>query len=195
MDFSTDYILENTMVRLEPLDETHIPQLVHFGNETAIWTYFLGRSNGAANLKGYIEDAIKHRLLHKEYPFAVFDKRTKAYAGSTRLFDYSSLIKNIRLGYTWYGKAFQGTGLNKNCKFLLFEFALETLGMERVGLGAHSENTRSIAAMKSVGCSEEGCLRNLFPSLQNAGRADGVLYGITRDDWINGYKNQLKQKL
>lgn len=33
---------------------------------------------------------------------------------------YGQIKKFIELGYTWYGKSFQGAGINKNCKCLLF---------------------------------------------------------------------------
>ncbi|MEM1336851.1 MAG: GNAT family protein [Bacteroidota bacterium] len=195
MDFSINYVLENSKVRLEPLTEAHSPKLKPLTGDTTIWTYFLGRSNGQSDFDFYIRDAIAHRHAKKEYPFAVFDKSVGQYCGSTRFFDYSEAFRNIKLGYTWYGKMCRGTGLNKHCKFLLFEFAFEKLGLERIGLGAHSENSVSIAAMKSVGCTHEGVLRKIFPAIHNKDRADCMLFSILKEDWTNGIKNQLKGKL
>jgi RimJ/RimL family protein N-acetyltransferase len=57
---------------------------------------------------------------------------------------------------------YQRTYVNKNCKYLLLEFAFEKLGMERVGFRANSLNKQSISAMKSIGCTEEGVLRNFY---------------------------------
>ncbi len=48
----------------------------------------------------------------------------------------------MQLGYTWYGKEFQRTGLNKQCKLLLLEFAFETLGLDRVEFRADANNAR-----------------------------------------------------
>ena len=131
----------------------------------------------------------------KEYAFAVYDKKFSAYAGCTRWFDYDSNLAIIRLGYSWYGKKFWGTGLNRNCKYLLFEFAFEHLQVERVGLGAHAENKRSIAAMKAVGCQLEGKVRNAFPSINGSERADAILLGILKKEWFETTKQTLKQKL
>jgi RimJ/RimL family protein N-acetyltransferase len=125
----------------------------------------------------------------------VFDKIKKQYTGTTRFYDYSSELKTIKLGHTWYGKDFCGTGLNKRCKHLLFQFAFEILELERVGFGAHSENKISIAAMKSVGCKEEGLLRNFIPSLNGKGRADIILLSILKDEWFEKVKTELKHKL
>lgn len=184
MDFSKTYLLENDRVRLEPLNANHIPLLKSIAEEPFIWTYFLGRSNGKEDFSAYVNDAISYRKKEKEYPFAVYDKKKREYAGSTRLFDFDEELKCIRIGYTWYGKSFRRTGVNKGCKNLLFEFIFEYLKLERVGLGAHAENKISIAAMKSVGCKKEGELRHLFPSIKGKGRANAVLMSVLKHEWI-----------
>jgi RimJ/RimL family protein N-acetyltransferase len=33
----------------------------------------------------------------------------------------------MHIGWTWIGKQFQGTGLNTNMKFLMLQYAFETL--------------------------------------------------------------------
>ncbi|MEM1259292.1 MAG: GNAT family protein [Bacteroidota bacterium] len=195
LDFAQEYILENERAKLIPLHQNHVDSLRALAKEKSLWTYFLGRSNGFQDFEGYVLDAIDHRKLKKEYPFAVFDKQTNSFAGSTRFFDYDQHLKNIRLGYTWYGADFRGTGLNKNCKYLLFEFAFEALGAERVGLGAHDENVVSIAAMKSVGCVLEGHIRNAFPSIHRTGRSDAILLGILKEEWEDHVKHNLKHTL
>lgn len=195
LDFTKEYILEDDFVKLVPLTEKHIEELIDISKEENLWTYFLGKSNGKNRFPQYVREAIAQRVAAKEYPFAVYDKLKKRYAGSTRFFDYNKTLKGVRLGYTWYGHDFRGTGTNKHCKFLLFEFAFEKLGVERIGLGAHAENVISIAAMQSIGCSQEGIIRNLFPAIHGNGRAHAVLFGMLRDEWLNTLKMDLKTKL
>ncbi|MEM9648941.1 MAG: GNAT family protein [Bacteroidota bacterium] len=195
IDFDKSYVLENQRVRLEPLMPEHLEELKEIASEEAIWTYFLGRSDGSGDFRHYLEDAITARREHKEYPFAVFDKIQGKYTGCTRFFDCQHDLNTIRLGYTWYGKTSRGTGLNKNCKFLMFQFAFEELGVERVGLGAHAENKISIAAMESVGCTREGKIRNLFPSIKGPERADAVLLGLLKSEWHASVKEKLKHRL
>ncbi|MNH34817.1 hypothetical protein D3C79_954410 [compost metagenome] len=98
------------------------------------------------------------------------------------------------MGYTWYGKDLQGTGLNKQCKLLLLEFAFDKLGVERVEFRADNNNTRSIAAMKSIGCTVEGVLRSHMPD-SFGGRRDSIGLSILRNEWENGVKENLKSKL
>lgn len=195
LNFGYDYVLENDRIKLEPLAKRHLSALERISKEENLWTYFLGRSNGKEDFESYILDAIDCRKREKEYSFVVFDKEKNCYAGSTRFFEISDELNAIRLGYTWYGKEFRGTGLNKNCKYLLFEFAFKRLKVERIGLGAHKENTLSIAAMKSIGCTEEGRIRKLFPSIHYQGRSDAILFGMLREEWITSKRNFLKNKL
>ena len=100
LDFAQDYILENERAKLIPLHQNHIDTLSPLAQEKSLWTYFLGRSNGFQNFEEYVLDAIAHRKLKKEYPFAVFDKQMGSFAGCTRFFGYEQSLKNIRLGYT-----------------------------------------------------------------------------------------------
>ncbi len=194
-DFDQEHVLENKRVLLEPLVKNHFRELEAISSEKEIWTYFLGESNGSKNFEKYIHDAVDSRKKKTHYAFAVFDKEKNRYAGCTRFFGFDIELDVVRLGYTWYGKDFRGTGLNRNCKFLLFQFAFEHMQAERVGLGAHSENAVSIAAMKSVGLMEEGRIRNAFPSIHGEGRSDAVLLGILKNEWHKTVKNNLNQRL
>ena len=117
----------------------------------------------------------------------MLDKQTGAYAGSTRFYDIQSAFGTAQLGYTWYGKAFQGTGLNKHCKFLLLRFAFETCGLERVEFCADANNARSIAAMKRIGCTVEGMLRSHMPDA-DGGRRSSIVLSILRDEWCDRVK-------
>ena len=144
--------------------------------------------------KNYIDLTLKAHGNGTEYPFLVFDKATKKYAGTTRFYDIQLQNKSLQLGYTWYGKEFHGSGLNKNCKFLLLEFAFETIGMERVEFRANNLNKRSIAAMISIGCTAEGVLRkNVIEP--NGFRRDTIVLSILREDWLPEIKEQLRAKM
>ncbi len=190
-----DYTLEDDCVLLRPLTVNDLDNLLPFSlHEPEIWKYSLLQGGGEENMKNYIKIAVDAREAGNEYPFIVFDKRKDSYAGSTRFYDIQLFHKTMQLGYTWYGKAFQGTGLNKHCKYLLLEFAFDELGMERVEFRADNNNQRSIAAMKSIGCVVEGVLRS--NTIKHDGtRRDSIVLSILRNEWQNGVKKMLKGKL
>lgn len=194
-DPTKDYSLTDECVLLRPLVQDDLEYLRVFArNEPAIWKYSTIGVSNEADLEKYIRVALDARTQGKEYPFIVFDKRTGQYAGSTRFYDIQPFHQTLQLGYTWYGKDFQGTGLNKHCKFLLLQFAFETLGMLRVEFRADNTNQRSIAAMKRIGCVEEGVLRK---SLQkpDGSRRDSIILSILVEEWENGVKERLQQQL
>jgi len=194
LDFSKEYILENNLVRLSPMRPEDFKHLSVFStNEPDLWTHSLVTASGLEHLNKYMTLALEGRTKENSYPFIVFDKRTNEYAGSTRFYDYQINHATTQLGYTWYGKAFQGSGLNKNCKFLMLQFAFENLGLERVEFRADAKNERSIAAMKSIGCKVEGILRNNCASL--SGRRDSIVLSILKEEWFETIKDSLLKKI
>ncbi|MDE1192462.1 MAG: GNAT family protein [Arachidicoccus sp.] len=195
-DFNKEYILEDEYVLLRSMKATDDVHLRVFSlNEPELWKYspINAGAAGIENLNRYIATALSSRENKIHYPFIVFDKKKNEYAGSTRFYDISFLHKSTSIGSTWYGKDFQGTGLNKHCKFLLLQFAFEEMKMERVQFEADNTNERSIAAMKSIGCMVEGVLRS-NKTMEN-GRRDTIVLSILKNEWFDHLKENLKQKL
>lgn len=194
-DPKAEYILEDERVLLRPLKETDIGFLLPFAlNEPDTWKYSYLSARGEDGMRKYIKDALDGAAAGKEYPFIVYDKEAEQYAGSTRFYDIQPALQTVQLGYTWYGEKFRGTGLNKHCKFLLLQFAFESLDALRVEFRADARNEKSIAAMKSIGCTPEGILRSNMP-LQDGGRRDSIVLSILKDEWENGVKENLKKRL
>lgn len=194
-DFNKQYILENDIVKLRPLEMSDFEHLLEFSiNEPELWRFNADGANGEENLKKYIANTIKKRGEEQEYPFIVFDKRKNKCVGSTRFYAFDFLKKLVDIGYTWYGKEAHGDGTNKNCKYLMLDFAFDTINVERVGFAANNLNKRSINAMKSIGCVVEGVFRNY--SLDNYGnRMDVIFLSILRDEWFGNVKEKLRAKL
>lgn len=195
VDLTQDIVLENDRVLLRPLQAGDIDNLKHFVNtQPEIWSYSLVQVSNEAELKAYMDTALANRAASTEYPFIVYDKLTGAYAGSTRFYDIQPVQQTVQLGYTWYGKEFQGTGLNRHCKFLLLQFAFEKMEVARVEFRADNNNKRSIAAMKSIGCVEEGVLRSHLIKA-GGGRRDSIILSILRSEWEASVKQNLQHKI
>lgn len=194
LDFSHDYILENERVLLRPLRPEDFEVLKEFAiNEPTLWEYSLLSAAGTENMQKYLDAAFVAKKNETSYPFIVFDKRSNRYVGSTRFYDYQPNHNTVQLGYTWYGEESQGTGVNKNCKLLLLQFAFEELGLDRVEFRADNNNERSIAAMKSIGCTVEGVLRSNCTS--PSGRRNSIVLSILKDEWFDLIKEQLTERL
>ena len=195
-DFNQNLILEDDVVLLRPLQRSDATNLLDISeNEPDTWQYSLVRADGRANLENYIDIAIKAREGQTEFPFIVFDKKSNKYAGSTRFYDINFSFKTVQIGYTWYGKDFCGTGMNKHIKYLLLSYAFEKLEMQRVEFRADNNNVRSIAAMKSIGCKVDGILRNNMPTFGSDLRRDSIVLSILREEWFAMVKENLQSKL
>ncbi|RVU91303.1 N-acetyltransferase [Flavobacterium columnare] len=195
IDFTKKYILENDFVILRPLEMLDKTVLKKYAvNEPEIWKYNINGGNGEENFERYFNNAMQQFEEKKDYPFIVFDKKSNQYAGMTRFYDISNEFRRLDIGFTWYGKAFQGTGLNKNCKYLLLELAFDNLRMIRVGFAANSKNERSINAMKSIGCKEEGVLRN-YSKDADGNIIDAIKLSILKEEWDEDVKFNLRKKI
>lgn len=187
--------LQSPRALLRPLEASDFEYLLPFSlHEPETWEYSLTSAAGEDNLREYIRAALEGKTSGKEFPFIVYDKIQQRYAGCTRFYDIQPENGMLQLGYTWYGKDFRGTGLNKHCKFLLLQYAFEELGIERVEFRADNNNERSIAAMKSIGCTVEGVLRSNMPS-PGGGRRDSIVLSILKDEWFGSVKENLSSKI
>ena len=194
-NFGNDYILEDQRCLLRPLEPDDYELLLPFAlQEPELWKYSLVSPTGAASMQSYVTQALNARAEGKEYPFIVYDKEAGHYAGCTRFYDIQLQYKTLQLGYTWYGRCFQRSGLNRHCKYLLLSFAFEDMDMERVEFRADNNNTRSINAMKAIGCTVEGVLRSHLPTY-NGKRRDSIVLSILRDEWFDKVKEQLQSKM
>ncbi|MGL4767255.1 MAG: GNAT family N-acetyltransferase [Formosimonas sp.] len=122
-------------------------------------------------------------LALKDGAFVVLDNASHAPIGSTRLYNLNPKVPQANLGYTWYAPQCIGTAVNPEAKLLLLSHAFETLGLHRVGFEVDSRNARSCQAVRKLGASAEGVLRQ-----HRRGVADGVLcdtsvFSILDSEW------------
>ncbi|MEM8599779.1 MAG: GNAT family N-acetyltransferase, partial [Bacteroidota bacterium] len=178
-DYRKTYVLEDDVVRLSPLQASHIEALRPVAADPRVWTYFLEHGCGEPHLTRYVHAAIAQREAGHAYPFAVHDQASGRIAGLTHLYELNPSLGTLKLGHTWLGTDFHGTGLNTHAKALLFAFAFDTLGAARIGFGVHGDNARSLRALDKVGVQREGVLRSYLPR-PDGSRADLVLLSLLR---------------
>jgi RimJ/RimL family protein N-acetyltransferase len=94
----------------------------------------------------------------------------------------SFIDKRVEIGWTWYGNDYRGTGINTHCKFLLLQYAFETLQFERVEIKTDFLNERSKAALKKIGATFEGVLRSHMQMPHNR-RRDSAYFSILKNEW------------
>ncbi len=180
---SPTLVLENNRVRLEPLQWEHFYQLLPIAIEfTNLLRYSPSEFGDEESLTGYFEKAITERELNQRMPFAIYDKQSDTYAGSTSYMNISTPNDRLEIGSTWISPRHQRTGLNRNMKFLMIDYAFNAWECERVELKTDARNEQSRTAIEAIGGQYEGKLRN-HTLMTDGHRRDTVYYSILRSEW------------
>ena len=179
----TELMLENDAVRLEPLEKEHYDALSPIALEHPdLLRYSPSAFGPGEKLRKYIETAIDAREVQRRLPFAIYNKSSDTYVGSTSFGDIALEHQRLSIGWTWLDKSVQGTGLNKQCKFLMLQYAFEVLDMQRVEFKIDMRNMQSRRAVEKIGGQFEGCLRSHL-IMQDGYRRDTASYSILKVEW------------
>lgn len=175
--------LQGKFVRLEPLEERHITDLAIVGKDPEIWRYMVyGDIDSELDVRGWVSEMLKRQRDLGDLPFAVIHLQSGRAVGATRYMDIHPEHRALEIGGTWYGIAYQGTGVNIESKYLLLAHAFETLGCIRVQFKTDSRNLRSQRAIERLGAVKEGVLRNHMIRSDGVIR-DSVYYSIIDREW------------
>ncbi|MER6506760.1 GNAT family protein [Nonomuraea sp. NPDC001636] len=173
-------VLENDVVRLEPLTLDHVPDLFAAGGgDDELWRWL-----PIATPRTEEDLARAARALigdDRHVPFAVIPKETGRPGGWTTYIDVPGFDESVEIGWTWYGRAHWRTAVNTNCKLLLLDHAFG-LGFNRVLLKTDVLNLRSQAAIRRIGGVHEGTLRRHRRRPDGTWR-DTVYFGILEEEW------------
>jgi N-acetyltransferase len=182
-DFTKNIVLENERVLLRPLTVMDFENLkAAAASDPNLLRYSPRTIDTSEKLAFYIQTAFELRVKQDRYTFSVFDKKENQYAGSTSFYAVSNYDERIGIGATWIGKPFQRTGLNRNMKFLMMQYAFEILDFERVELHTDERNQQSRQAIKGIGGIEEGILRHLTV-MSDGFRRNTVCFGVLKNEW------------
>ena len=178
----SDIILENKKVVLLPFENKRNSELKEIIFEDEIWKYMGMYVRNDIDFENYIKNTLKQKENGICYPFLIIDKATNKVAGSTRYGYLNHASQKCEIGWTWYGKSFQGTGLNKACKYELLNFGFENIQFKRIQFSADLENKKSQRAIEKLGAIKEGLFRNNY--IDSDGKSkDDVYYSIILKEW------------
>ena len=187
-------ILIGRGVRLEPLSELHVSDLVHVGLDESIWRYMrYGNIQTEEDLHAWVKEMLLRKVRGTDLPFAVIHLNSERAIGATRYLNVQPHDRNLEIGGTWYGTAYQGTAVNTECKYLLLKHAFEDLGCIRVQIKTDSRNLRSQHAIEKLGAVREGLLRNHIINPDGYLRSS-IVYSILDSEWP-AVKDRLEARL
>jgi N-acetyltransferase len=187
-------ILTGRVVRLEPLSESHVPDLAAAGSDPSIWEFMIyGDLGGEKAMHAWVQKLLALQQHGTDLPFAVIHLESGRAIGATRYMDIRPEHRALEIGGTWYAPAFQRTVVNTESKYLLLRNAFEELGCLRVQFKTDARNLRSQKAIERIGAVKEGVLRQHIITPSGFAR-DSVYYSILDKEWP-GVKKRLEAML
>jgi RimJ/RimL family protein N-acetyltransferase len=174
--------LDGQAARLEPLELSHLGDLLAAAAAKEIWTYMPVNMADRNALKGWIETALAERAAGSTLAFAILDPRSGKAIGSTRYMDIRPRDRGLEIGWTWLDPAYWRSPVNTEAKFLLLQHAFESLGAIRVQLKTHRLNFRSRRAIERIGAQFEGILRN-HTIMPDGSYRDSAYYSFIDSEW------------
>ncbi|MDO4433812.1 MAG: GNAT family protein [Alysiella sp.] len=182
-----DLILKHNHVRLEPLTLAHETGLRQAVCDGELWRLPYTTAPAPHEVADYIQEAINTR-----YPFAVIDETNEKVVGTSSFYEINPQVPRVEIGYTWYAQSAQRTHINTTCKFLLMNYAFETLACHVIGWRTDIINTRSQAAIERLGAKKDGILRG-FQLRKDGTIRDTVMYSLLASEWLESKSHLLKK--
>jgi RimJ/RimL family protein N-acetyltransferase len=177
-----DTKLENDHVLLRQIlpDDREQLRLTIFDPD--IWRYFVFRVTTEAEFDQFMADAIDDTIAGRRLVFCVICKEDNRIAGSMCYGNLAVKESRLEIGWSWLGKEYRGKGINRWAKYLLMEYAFETLQCERVEFKTDVLNLQARKGLQNIGAKQEGVLRsyNVMPDKR---RRDVVYYSILQSEW------------
>ena len=175
-------VLEGRIVRLEPLELSHVPRLAEVALDPAIWRWTIARPRTEDDLRDWATAAIRAREAGTESPFATIELATGRPIGSTRFLNIALEHRRVEIGWTWLAPAWQRSGANREAKLLMLDHAFDTLGCRRVEFKTDSNNEASRAALLGIGATFEGIFRKHIV-MPDDGVRHSAWYSVIDDEW------------
>jgi RimJ/RimL family protein N-acetyltransferase len=176
-------VLTGQHVRLEPMTEAHVPALAEIGAGQSFWDFMLyGNITSVQDMKNWVLDILSRAANGTDLPFVAVHLASGRVAGATRYLNIVPKDRGLEVGGTWYGVDFQRTAVNTECKYLLLQYAFETLGCIRVQFKTDLRNERSQKAIERIGAVKEGVLRNHM-ILPDGRYRHSVFYSLLDSEW------------
>lgn len=175
-------VLATDRVRLEPLAEAHLPDLVKNANDPALWEFTFQSNPFATHAQA--ERWLREALDSGDHvPFAIVDVASGEAIGSTRYLDVQPQHRKLEIGWTFVARKYWRTHVNTHCKLLLMQYAFEEWNAVRVQLKGEAINLRSRSAMQRIGATFEGTLRNFRIHPVSGELRDVSFYSVIASEW------------
>lgn len=182
IDWKNPTVLEGTLVKLIPLKKEYKEDLLLAAQDGELWNLWYTSVPSEESIDKYIDTAFQQQQSKSSLPFVVINKATNSIIGSTRYCNIDSQNRRVEIGYTWYSKSSQRTGINTECKYLLLKNAFEIYNTIAVEFRTNWFNFKSRNAILRLGAKQDGVLRSHRVDKDGCLR-DTVVFSIIEHEW------------
>jgi RimJ/RimL family protein N-acetyltransferase len=142
--------LQNQKVILTPLTEDDFEPLYAVASDPLIWEQHPNPDRYKRDVFGnYFKGA-----LESGGAFLIKNADTEDVIGCTRFYDHKPELREVKIGYTFFGRSSWGKGFNRATKELMIRHAFASVDTVVFHVGVY--NQRSRRAMEKLGATMEG---------------------------------------
>ncbi len=174
--------LETPRVLLRPMSMEDHGSFLALTNDPGMWDYFTLNLADPEQLTTWMEMAMNDRAANTRRPFTIIDKSTGAIAGSMSMGNISPYDLRLEIGWSWLGKEYRSTSINRHAKFVMMRYAFDILRFERVEFKTDVLNERARRGLEKIGAVEEGILRSHM-TMWNNRRRTSIYYSVLKQEW------------
>ena len=177
-----DLQLETQKVLLRPIAETDMEAFHQLAQDEDMWQYFSLNLADEKQLKTWMNMAFHEIQMNTRRAFTIIEKSSGTIAGSMSMGNISLHDLRLEIGWSWLGKKFRSTGVNRHSKYAMMKYGFEELNLERIEFKTDVLNLRARKGLENIGGKEEGILRSHM-TMWNNRRRDSVYYSVLKNEW------------
>lgn len=185
--------LTGNIVKLIPLQASHKEALLEAASDGDLWKLWFTSVPSSKNIDAHLDFAFQEAAADRALAFVVINLATNQVVGTTRYCNAEPKNRRLEIGYTWYARQCQRTGINTEAKYLLLSHAFENLDCIAVEFRTHWHNMPSRNAIARLGAKQDGVLRNHRVDAAGVKR-DTVVFSIIDAEW-KAVKQSLEFKM
>lgn len=175
--------LETDKVILRSIEENDFDDFFLLAQQDEdMWKYFTLNLAEKSDLRKWMAAAFADKIAGTRRPFTIIDKSTNRISGSSSMGNIAYHDLRLEIGWSWLGRNFRSTGVNRHAKYSMMRYAFEVLNFERVEFKTDVLNERAKQGLRKVGGQEEGVLRSHM-TMWNNRRRDSVYFSVLRTEW------------
>ncbi|WP_051190518.1 GNAT family N-acetyltransferase [Kaistella palustris] len=183
MNFSLQPVLENDLLKLQPLTANDFEKLYAVASDPEVWAMHPNKER----YKREVFQNFFNGAFQSGGAFLILDKKSDEVLGSTRFYDYNEKEKTILIGYTFYGTKSWGKNINSSVKKMMLDYIFQFV--DRVIFHVGKNNIRSVKAMNKLGAENKGEEEVAYFGEDSK---TNIIFEIKKEDWQRWtYNDQL----